>query len=105
MTLTCSEILSEQIQEKKTKKISAQKDVSYEIYKHQLCRIFIKAKRLCSQYITHTLAILVSTFRLNPREIVKMSLNKIRIFDLSKCLSFHTTCTLTKSIGQSSSLT
>ena len=54
-----------------------------------------------SQYIPHILAILVSTSRLHPREIVKMSLNKIRIFDLSKCLSFHTICTLTKSIGQS----
>ena len=57
------------------------KDVFNEIYNYQLCRTLIEARRLFA--ITYVLEILISAFRPHPWEIVKMSHNKIRIFDLS----------------------
>ena len=56
--------------------------IKYEV----LCHIFIEASSLFS--ITHIFEILISAFRPHPREIMRMSHDKIRILYLSNVLAF-----------------
>ena len=85
MTLTCSEFRSEQ-KFKKEKKLSMPKYVIYETYKYKLSYTFSETRRLFA--ITYVLEIHMYVFRPHPGEIVKMSQDKFRIFDLSRISAF-----------------
>ena len=61
-------------------------DVFYEIYKHQLCDTIIDAMGLFA--MMYVLQIHISVFQPHQREIVKMSQDKFKIFDLSRISAF-----------------
>ena len=85
MTFTCSKFRSEQ-KFKKEFSFAMPKYVFYETYKYQLSYTFYEARRLFA--ITYVLEIHMYVFRPHPGEIVKMSQDKFRIFDLSRISAF-----------------
>ena len=85
MTLNCSKICSQQ-KLKKIKYRYVPKYASYETYTYQLCYTFYEARRLFA--ITYVLKINMYVFRPHLGEIVKMSQDKFRIFDLSRISAF-----------------
>ena len=85
MTLSCSKFHSEQ-KDLKTKYKGMPKCVFYKTFKHQLSYTFYEARRLFA--ITYVLEIHMYVFRPHPGEIVKMSQDKFRIFDLSGISAF-----------------
>ena len=62
------------------------KYVFYKTYKHQLCYTLYEARRLFA--ITYVLEIHMYVFWPHPREIVKNSQEKFRIFDHSRISAF-----------------
>ena len=85
MTLACSKFCSNQ-KDLKTKYKGRPKCVFYETFKHQLSYTFYEARRLFA--ITYVLEIHMYVFRPHPGEIVKISQDKFKIFDLSRISAF-----------------